>query len=170
MTFRIAQRKRVLVIDDDSNDVVLLKLAASRASANIEFEIVNDGHAAIEHLQKAWQASNDRNRTLPDLILLDLCLPQKDGLEILRWIRKTPRLSALKVVVWTGSELPAHRQRAQLYGADLFFQKSADPTGLIDLINGIATYPSTVQQSARPERVSNQSSNSHLAQSRLGLF
>lgn len=133
MNFESAQHKRIVVVEDNPDDLLLLKVAAHRSSAKIDFQILNDGQAAIDYLQKQRRASS-----LPDLVLLDLYLPKKDGLELLRWIRRIPDLAALKVFVWTGSENPAHRRRAKELGADLFIPKSPDETRLIQLITGIS--------------------------------
>jgi|ERR1051326_4923005 CheY-like chemotaxis protein len=139
-SFGAAPRKRVLVIDDNTDDLLLLQLAARRTSAPIEFSIVRDGRAAIEHFQKHRREVSNREALLPDLVLLDLRLPKRDGFEVLRWIRETPGLRALKVFIWTGSENPADRELAKKLGVDLFLSKSTDERPLVELISGIAQW------------------------------
>ena len=107
MSIGAAQRKQLLVIDDNHDDLLLLKLAARRASANIEFQIVTDGHAAIDYFDRERHGVRQGSR-LPDLVLLDLHLPKRDGLEVLRSIRRAPELDGIKIFIWSGSENPAH--------------------------------------------------------------
>ena len=131
-------RKRVLVIDDNSDDILLLKIAARRTAAPIELSIVKNGQAAIEYLQRHEGSVQNAENPLPDLVLLDIHLPKCDGFEVLRWIRKRPDLRALKVFMWTGSEDPTHRKLAKELEADLFLAKSGDERPLVEMIGSVA--------------------------------
>jgi CheY-like chemotaxis protein len=92
----------VLVIEDDDLDAVLL-VRALRGAGYAPLPVLDRAETALAYLQGAG-ASSARDRVpLPALILLDLTLPWMSGLEFLEWIQQEPRLSAIPVVVLSGS-------------------------------------------------------------------
>ena len=109
----------VLVADDSTDDRFLLHAAMRRATRLQVVAEVADGAEVIAYL-KGHDAYADRKRyPLPDLLLLDLKMPQKDGFEVLEWMR-TQSLPGLTVVVLTDSMQAEHIKRALDLGADLF--------------------------------------------------
>jgi len=109
----------VLIADDSSDDRFLLRSAMRRATRlNIVAE-VGDGSGVIAYL-KGQDAYADRKRyPLPDLLLLDLKMPQMDGFEVLEWLR-THSIAGMSIVVLTDSMQPEHIKQALDLGADLF--------------------------------------------------
>ncbi|HUG38138.1 MAG TPA: response regulator, partial [Candidatus Limnocylindrales bacterium] len=77
----------ILLVEDDDNDVILLKRAFKKAKLANAIEVVSDGEAAIAYLSGA---APYEGRALPELVLLDLKLPRKSGHEVLEWIRAQP--------------------------------------------------------------------------------
>jgi CheY-like chemotaxis protein len=116
----LANKKLILYADDDDLVSHLVKKYVT------EFEIlrVNSGEAALDFLNRSG-AYHDAPR--PDLLLLDLHMPRRDGFEILASIRASPALATLPVAIFTTSQWPADRDRAFALGANHFVQK---PTGL----------------------------------------
>lgn len=110
---------KVLVADDSTDDRFLLQSAMRRATRLRVVGEVADGSEVIAYL-KGRDAYADRARyPLPDLLLLDLKMPQMDGFEVLEWMRTQP-FPALTVVVLTDSMQAEHIKRALDLGADLF--------------------------------------------------
>jgi CheY-like chemotaxis protein len=109
----------VLIADDSTDDRFLLRSAMRRATRlNIVAE-VGDGSGVIAYL-KGRDAYTDRERyPLPDLLLLDLKMPQMDGFEVLAWLR-AHSIPGMTVVVLTDSMQPEHIKQALDLGADLF--------------------------------------------------
>jgi CheY-like chemotaxis protein len=109
----------VLVADDSADDRFLLQSAMRRATRLRIVAEVADGAEVIAYL-KGRDAYADRERyPLPDLLLLDLKMPQMDGFEVLEWMRPQS-FPGLTVVVLTDSMQADHIKRALDLGADLF--------------------------------------------------
>src|SRR5690349_490041 len=93
----------VLVVEDDSNDVLLLQRSMRKAQWANPIQVVDHGDAAVAYLA-GQPPYEDRDRhPLPGLILLDLKLPRRGGLEVLAWLRAQPELKGLPVIVLTSS-------------------------------------------------------------------
>ncbi|MGA2141805.1 MAG: response regulator, partial [Brevinematales bacterium] len=90
----------VLVVDDNPGDVNLIREAFKRNKLLNIIEVVNEGEKAIEYLKKTGPYNN---AIRPDLILLDLNMPGKDGREVLSEIKSDPDFQAIPVIVLTSS-------------------------------------------------------------------
>ena len=116
--------QNVLVVEDNADDADLLRIAGEAVPEAIAFHVVRAGQQALAYLQGQGEYADRRAHPFPDLVLLDLGLPDMSGLEVLAWIRQQPELSHLKVFVWTDSGDPAALDRALEAGADRFVPKS----------------------------------------------
>lgn len=87
-----------------------------------EVHVVPDGELAVAFIEKA---EADPAAPSPDLVLLDLNLPKKDGYEVLKRLRASAKFHAIPVVIATSSDAPEDRQRASEYGA-VFFRKPSN--------------------------------------------
>jgi CheY-like chemotaxis protein len=114
----------VLVVEDNPEDTRLLQMAARKAGPAISFHFVPDGEQAIAYLKGEGAFSDRQAHPLPELVLLDLWLPQIDGFEVLSWIRSRAEFKGLKVFVWTDSAFQEIIERGRLAGADRFVPKS----------------------------------------------
>jgi CheY-like chemotaxis protein len=132
--------RNVLVVEDNVDDVELLRLAAEAAPDAIAFHIVGDGEQALAYLNGEGQFADRQAHPLPDLVLLDISLPGMNGFEVLTWIRAHPEFSALQVFVWTDSGDRETLDRAILAGANRFVPKSVSFVrgGLAGLVRGIS--------------------------------
>jgi CheY-like chemotaxis protein len=114
---------RVLVVEDNPVDVELLRLALDREETwPVETVIAEDGEAAISLLNR--QTTDPAGRK-PDLILLDLNVPKKDGTEVLRMIRRTSALSQVPVAILSSSpgDVIQNKLMAAQVAADGYFTK-----------------------------------------------
>lgn len=122
MTRRV-ERITVLIADDDPDDCVL----ASDVLREIEFvgdvRFVEDGDALLDYLRRRGRFSTESDWRRPDLILLDLYMPTKNGLEVLAELRADAELARIPVVVLTGSETGSDVERAYELGARSYLVK-----------------------------------------------
>src|SRR5262245_28825507 len=93
----------VLYAEDEDNDVFLMRRAFERAGVENALQVVGDGTKAIQYLSGAGEFADRRRFPMPCLVLLDLNLPRRSGLEVLKWLREQPALQELPVVMLTSS-------------------------------------------------------------------
>lgn len=123
---------RVVVIEDNAPDVVLIGEALSDSPAPFEIVHFQDGEEAIAGLTAAV-AGNRR----PDLIVLDLNMPKVNGLEVLQRIKQESSLSDVPVLVLTSSSAPEEREEAERLGVDKYLRKPFDLYEFLDQVGGI---------------------------------
>jgi CheY-like chemotaxis protein len=138
INFNPNESTAVLVIDDSSEDVQLLQLAARECLEGIRFYAASDGDEAKAYLKGEEQFSNRRLYPFPALILLDLNLRGLSPYGFLEWLRGTTEFRALQVVVWTGSDDHRAIARALAAGANRVVRKPSDREGLAKLIGEMA--------------------------------
>jgi CheY-like chemotaxis protein len=113
----------VLLVDDDPGDVLLVREAFDDHKVGNLLSVVSDGVEALEYV-RAQGSYSDASR--PDLILLDLNLPRKSGIEVLQEIKSDPELSTVPVVVLTTSEAEEDILRAYKLHANAYITKPVD--------------------------------------------
>ena len=102
---------RVLVVEDNLVDVKLIRFALQGVEKwTLTFDVLEDGEQAIEYLKKEAGYAGQVN---PDLVVLDLNLPKRDGTEVLRTIRRDSVLKDLKVVVLSSSPKDVIEERVR---------------------------------------------------------
>ena len=134
---------KILHVEDNPDDVMLMNLAFNRAGIAARLHVVNDGDEAITALEKSAM-----NGGAPVCVLLDVKLPRVSGLEVLAWIREQPRLRRLPVILLTSSSQTADINRAYDLGANSFLVKPPDLDSLTQLVKTVAHY--WVQTNVRP--------------------
>src|ERR1700687_5720454 len=101
----------ILMVEDDPNDILLTQRAFMQASLVNPLRIVRDGDEAIQELGGRGVYADRTKSPLPSLVLLDLKLPKKSGLEVLEFLRAQPSLKQTPVIVLTSSQESTDRQR-----------------------------------------------------------
>jgi len=97
----------ILLVEDNDDDVFLMKRALKDAQIANPLQVVDDGQQAIDYLLGTEQFADRNFYPLPAVVFLDLKLPVKSGYEVLSWIRSYKPLATLVVVVLTSSDEPA---------------------------------------------------------------
>lgn len=121
--------RRALVVEDDPDDRELLMLAFREAGEHIDLGFAVDGSDALEQLSEAADAGR-----LPDLVVLDLNLPRLSGRDVLREVRRDPRLRDLKVAIMTTSWAASDRQCCEALGVEDYLVK---PPSFRDLLSAV---------------------------------
>ncbi len=127
----------VLHIDDDPNDIELLRAATRRAKAHFNLHTVEDGDEAMAYLNGVGKYADRLLYPMPALILLDLKMPRATGLEILRWIREHDQCGRLPVIVLSGSELHDDIRQAYATGANSYLVKPLGFEQLVTLVKDV---------------------------------
>jgi CheY-like chemotaxis protein len=111
--------KKILLADDSITIQKVIELTFS--DEDFEVVTVGNGRLAVERVQEV----------LPDLVLCDIIMPEKDGYEVCDFIKKTPALSHIPVLLLTGAFEPFDQERAARVGCDGFLAKPFEPQTLI---------------------------------------
>lgn len=130
----------ILVVEDDENDLFLLKRAFAKAKVTNPIHAARDGEEAIAFLSRIDGTPGTPRPDLPVLVLLDLKLPRLSGHEVLTWIRSNEHVRRLPVVVLTSSDEPRDVNRAYDAGANSYLVKPGDPARILELANSVGTY------------------------------
>lgn len=130
---------QVLLVEDDPNDILLLERAFGKAQLTAPLQ-VNDGEEAIAYLAGEGNYADRERHPLPNLVLLDLKLPKKSGLEVLHWLRQQPVLQRLPVVVLTSSREHSDVNRAYELGANSYLVKPVRSQDLVEMIKTLDVY------------------------------
>ena len=130
----------ILLVEDDPNDIILIKRAFSKANITNPLQVVEDGEEAIAYLAGKDRYSDRRKYPIPILILLDLKLPRKSGHEVLEWLRQQPGLKRLTVVVLTSSQQSSDINRAYDLGANSYLVKPITFDALVDMVKNLNFY------------------------------
>lgn len=139
----------LLHVEDDPNDVLLLQRAFKKANVPINIQAVNDGDKAVAYLGGAEGFGDREKFPLPSLILLDLKMPRKSGLEVLAWIRGQDKLRRLLVVIFTSSKHDEDINRAYDLGANSYLVKPVGFDMLVETAKLLNQYWLTTNERAQ---------------------
>jgi CheY-like chemotaxis protein len=124
----------VLLVEDDAGDVLLIREAFEHNKVHNNLEVVSDGVEAIAYLRREGEHA-DAPR--PDLVLLDLNLPRKDGREVLAEVKEDPDLRRIPVVVLTTSKAEEDVLRSYDLHANAYVTKPVDFDRFIEVVRQI---------------------------------
>lgn len=124
---------KILLVEDNPGDVILIREAFKEGRVPSRMTVVGDGEEAIRHLKH-------ESANLPDLILLDLNLPKKDGREVLRIVKCYPELRRIPILVLTTSSDQRDVLEAYRLHANSYLTKPTDLEEYFTLVRAIETF------------------------------
>ena len=127
----------VLLVEDSPGDVRLTREAFKDAKVHINLHVATDGAKAMAFLKREDEYANAPR---PDLILLDLNLPKKDGREVLEEIKQDPTLKTIPVVVLTTSSSEADILRSYQLHANCYITKPVGLEGFLTVVKSIDSF------------------------------
>src|SRR5262249_10256931 len=130
----------VLLAEDDDNDVILLETAFRAADISNPLRVTRDGQDAIDYLSGAGKFSDRIGNPLPCLIILDLKMPRRTGIEVLEWLRGCQGLKRIPTVFLSSSAHAYDVERAYELGANGFLVKPASVKARADLARAIKSF------------------------------
>src|SRR5690348_14868056 len=130
----------ILLVEDERNDVFLLQYAFEAATITNALQVSEDGQQAIDYLAGTGKYADRARYPMPCLLLLDLKLPIKSGLDVLRWIHEQPQLRRLIVLVLSSSRNRNDVDAAYELGARSYLVKPLTMNARLELARAIKQY------------------------------
>lgn len=128
---------RILLVEDDPNDVELIRLALANCNLTNQIDLVTDGEQALSYL---FGQDGVPPRPLPRLVLLDLKLPKISGIRVLQTLRKDPRTQRLIVVVMTSSQEDSDLNTCYDLGVNSYAVKPLDFQQFLKVARDVSLY------------------------------
>lgn len=136
MKYKLVSSVEVLLVEDNPGDIRLIQEVFKEAKIKNLLHVARDGEEAMKMLRM-----EDENLTrLPDLILLDLNLPKKDGRDVLKEIKKDDSLKCIPVVVLTSSIRDEDLIETYKNNANCYIAKPGDLNQLIKVVENIGEF------------------------------
>jgi chemotaxis family two-component system response regulator Rcp1 len=127
----------ILLVEDNPADVLLTMEALKEGDISHELNVVNDGAEAIAYLRRKGKYTDV---VLPDLILLDINLPKKNGFEVLSEIKEDQRLKSIPVIILTTSSARQDVRRAYDLHANCYIVKPLDFDAFLNVVRSIEDF------------------------------
>jgi two-component system, chemotaxis family, response regulator Rcp1 len=125
--------REILLVDDNPADAALVHDALDWGARQSRLTCLLDGEEALAHLR-------ERSSPLPDLMILDLNLPKKDGRAVLSEVRADPRLRKIAVVIFSSSQSQDDIARSYELGANCFVSKPVNLDGFFMAVRSIEEF------------------------------
>jgi len=132
-----ADAVEILLAEDNPGDVKLTEKALEQGHIINNLHVVTDGVEAMQFLRQEGEYA-DKPR--PDLVLLDLNMPRKDGKEVLKDVKDDPDLRRIPIVVLTSSEAEEDIVRSYDLHANAYLTKPVDFSGFLDIVEHIEDF------------------------------
>ena len=130
----------ILLVEDNPTDVLLIKRALAKTRVANPIQVVEDGDAAVAYLAGQSVYADRAQYPLPILIMLDLKLPKRSGLEVLAWLRGQDSLRRIPVVMLTSSNGAGDVNAAYDEGVNSYLVKPVEFDGLVDMFRAVNFY------------------------------
>ena len=131
----------VLLVEDNPGDIELTRQGLKEGKVQVNLNVVMDGSEAIDYLRRAGKHAG---AVRPDIVLLDLNLPGKDGREVLAEIKADPDLETIPIVVLTTSESEEDLHGAYKLRANCYINKPVDFDQFVKLVQQIDSFWFTI--------------------------
>jgi CheY-like chemotaxis protein len=130
----------VLLVEDEEVDAEAVLKAFQQVKLPNPIQVVRYGDEAIQYLAGEGKYADRARYPVPGLVLLDLKLPRKSGLEVLKWLRQQPEYRALPVVALTHVEDAPEVRRAYQLGINSYLVKPVTDEGMINMVKILKLY------------------------------
>ena len=130
----------ILMADDDVEDCFLVRDALKEAGQTHDLRFVRDGEELYDYLYRRGEYADGRDAPRPDLILLDLKMPRKDGREVLQEIKSDPRFRRIPVVALTTSTAADDVSFSYEVGVNSYVTKPATFRALVEMMGTLSKY------------------------------
>ncbi len=129
----------VLLAEDSADDVFFFRRSLQKTGLEAQLQVAENGRQAIDYLARQNSYVDPALSPRPDVIFVDLKMPEVDGFELLEWIGKNFQAPPFQVVVLTSSDEPRDYQKALDLGAHGYFLKPISTEQLASLLAKVQT-------------------------------
>lgn len=146
--------ENIMLVDDSHNEAILLTRSLKRAGLEESVVHIHDPREAVAYLKGDGEYADRHQHPLPDILLLDLKMPEIDGFQLLSWARSQPHLARLVIVIVTRTDDPRLIQMCYQLGANSFLSKDANAEELRNFVQFFTHYSrisGTLPEPARRE-------------------
>jgi chemotaxis family two-component system response regulator Rcp1 len=127
----------ILMVDDNPADIDLTREILAQSERHYHVNAVKDGAEAISFLR---QRGKYVEAPVPDLVVLDLNLPRKNGRDVLAEVKSDPKLAKIPVVIFTTSQASADVMRSYELGANCYLRKPGNLPDFVALVQSMASF------------------------------
>ncbi len=138
----------ILLVEDNPGDVDLILMAFKESRLNNSINTMSDGQEALDYVFKRGKYAN---RSMPDIILLDINLPKVNGIEVLRLIKEDEIYRRIPVIILTTSDADRDIVEAYNQHANAYLNKPIDFNAFIDVVKSIESFWFTVVKLPKKE-------------------
>ena len=136
------EKKKILLVEDNSDDILLIQRAFSKTKLADKYELIvaKDGNQALDYLYDKKYFSVFQDGHAPMMLLLDLNLPKINGFEVLQRVRCDEKTKLIPVVVFTSSKEDTDIKKSYILGANSYVRKPIDSIQFTFTLQQIITY------------------------------
>jgi len=128
---------RIFLVEDNEGDVLLISEALEELNIPLHITYAKDGHEAVEFLEDCLCTAYG---SIPDLVLLDINLPKKNGQEVLQFIKSSNRLKQIPVIMLTTSSSERDILESYQNHANSYISKPMGPESYQDILQKIESF------------------------------
>jgi CheY-like chemotaxis protein len=129
----------IIYIEDEPNDVFFMERAFRQCAPDVELTIFPDAQEAIRYFTDDFELEQGRDLK-PRLVLLDIKLPGRSGLDVLETIRSNSGVGSLPVIMYTSSNLPKDVAEAYRLGCSAYLVKARSTEKLQEVVNAVSEF------------------------------
>lgn len=131
--------RKILLVEDNYNDIELALEALSEESLGNRVDVVNDGVEAMEYLRCVGKYAN-REKEFPAVILLDIKMPRMDGMEVLRELKSDPEMKIIPVVMLTSSREEPDLKKCYELGTNAYIVKPVSFKDFFEVVKQLGVF------------------------------
>jgi len=125
------------LVEDNQADILLAKELLEEIDKKIKVSVSEDGEQAIDYFESlVFEGKNE----LPDLVLMDVNIPKRTGLEVLEYVKATPKLRQVPVVMLSSSNSESDIKTAYRKNCNAYFVKPSDSTEILELLKVVTDF------------------------------
>jgi CheY-like chemotaxis protein len=140
----------ILLLEDNPDDVFLMDRAFKKSGIVDRLLVLPDGQEGIDYLGLTGRFQNRITYPAPDVVIADLKMPRKSGLEFLAWVKAHPEAQAIPTILLSASREEVDVRRAYDLGANTYFVKPGSFEELVNLVTTLHLYWNTAVTPSRP--------------------